>query len=65
MCHWPLAIQPDNLEAALRSLQHLSFSGCNLTIPHKQQALKIVDEIEPIAQKMGPYKCMLGLTAMT
>ena len=54
----PLAIQPDNLEAALRSLQHLGFSGCNLTIPHKQQALKIVDEIDPIAQKMGAISCV-------
>ncbi len=54
----PLAIQPDNLESALRSLQHLGFSGCNLTIPHKQQALKIVDEIDPIAQKMGAISCV-------
>ncbi len=54
----PLAIQPDNLEAALRSLHPLGFSGCNLTIPHKQLALKIVDEVEPNAQKMGAISCI-------
>jgi shikimate dehydrogenase len=54
----PLAIQPDQLERALRSLHALGFSGCNLTIPHKQQALKIVDEIDPVAQKMGAISCV-------
>ncbi|MEY3886724.1 MAG: Shikimate dehydrogenase [Pseudomonadota bacterium] len=54
----PLAIQPDNLEAALRSLHPLRFSGCNLTIPHKQLALKFVDEVDPIAQKMGAISCI-------
>jgi len=54
----PLAIQPDHLERALRSLHALGFSGCNLTIPHKQQALKIVDEIDPVAQRMGAISCV-------
>lgn len=54
----PLAIQPENLTSALRSLHALGFSGCNLTIPHKQQALKIVDEIDPVALKMGAISCV-------
>ena len=44
----PLAIQPDKLEAALRGLHALGFSGCNLTIPHKQKALLIVDEVDSV-----------------
>lgn len=54
----PLAIQPANLESALRGLHALGFSGCNLTIPHKQQALKIVDEIDAVALKMGAISCV-------
>ena len=54
----PLAIQPEHLERALRSMHGLGFSGCNLTIPHKQQALKIVDEIDPVALKMGAISCV-------
>jgi shikimate dehydrogenase len=54
----PLAIQPENLEQALRSMHGLGFSGCNLTIPHKQQALKVVDEIDPVALKMGAISCV-------
>ncbi len=54
----PLAIQPENLERALRSLHALGFSGCNLTIPHKQKALQIVDEIDSVALKMGAISCV-------
>ena len=39
----PLAIKPAGLRAALRALPPLGFSGCNLTIPHKEAALAIVD----------------------
>ena len=40
----PLAIKAEGLEAALRALPALGFAGCNLTIPHKEAALRIVDE---------------------
>src|ERR1043165_8845434 len=40
----PLAVPPERLEAALRALPALNFAGCNLTIPLKQDAMRIVDE---------------------
>ena len=40
----PLAIRPENLAAALRGLAPLGFSGCNITIPHKEQAIRIVGQ---------------------
>ena len=43
----PLAIKAEGLEAALRALPALGFAGCNLTIPHKEAALRIVDEASP------------------
>ncbi len=48
-----LPVQPDNLEQALRALPVLGFAGCNLTIPHKVEALKLVDRVEPIAARIG------------
>ena len=54
----PLAIPPDRLEAALRALPALNFSGCNLTIPLKQIAMKIVDEIDITARKIGAISCV-------
>jgi shikimate dehydrogenase len=49
----PLAIRPENLGAALRALPALTFAGCNLTIPHKQEAMRIVDEVDITAKKIG------------
>jgi shikimate dehydrogenase len=54
----PLAIAPEGLAAALRSLQPMGFSGCNLTIPHKQEAMKIVDEVDAAARKIGAISCV-------
>ena len=55
----PLAIQPEGLRAALRALPALLFSGCNLTIPHKQEAFKIVDEVDVTAKKIGAISCVV------
>jgi shikimate dehydrogenase len=49
----PLPVHPDQLEQALRALPVLGFRGCNLTMPHKQMALSIVDRVEPLARRIG------------
>jgi shikimate dehydrogenase len=54
----PLAIAPEGLAAALRALPALTFSGCNLTIPHKQEAMKIVDEVDVTARTIGAISCV-------
>lgn len=55
----PLAIEPDRLEAALRALAPLGFSGCNITIPHKAHALTIVDAVDPVAKRIGAVSCVV------
>jgi shikimate dehydrogenase len=54
----PLAVEPKRLEAALRALPALNFSGCNLTIPLKQDAMRIVDEVDITAKKIGAISCV-------
>jgi shikimate dehydrogenase len=49
----PLPVRPQHIEQALRSLPVLGFRGCNLTIPHKQAALSVVDRVEPLARQIG------------
>jgi shikimate dehydrogenase len=49
----PLAVPPDRLEQALRALPALGFRGCNLTIPHKQAALAVMDRVDPFAHRIG------------
>src|SRR6266850_5554090 len=55
----PLAIEPDDLEPALRALAPLGFSGCNLTIPHKERALAIVDGVDAVARRIGAISCVI------
>ena len=54
----PLAIAPEGLAAALRALHPLGFAGCNLTLPHKQAAMSIVDEVDAVAQRIGAISCV-------
>lgn len=49
----PLAVAPDNFEAAFRSLPALGFRGVNITVPHKEAALAACDEVDPQAQRIG------------
>jgi shikimate dehydrogenase len=55
----PLAIKAEGLRAALRALPALGFSGCNLTIPHKETAFEIVDEVDPPARRIGALNCVV------
>ena len=55
----PLAVKAPGLRAALRALPALGFSGCNLTIPHKEAALAIVDRIDPLARRIGAMNCVV------
>jgi shikimate dehydrogenase len=57
----PLAIARERLGTALRALAPLGFSGCNLTIPHKQAALDLVDKVDPLARRIGAVNCVVVL----
>jgi shikimate dehydrogenase len=49
----PLEIRQEGLERALRALPALNFAGCNLTIPHKEAAMSLIDAIDPAARRIG------------
>ena len=49
----PMAVPPDKIEQALRALPVLGFRGCNLTIPHKELAMPVVDHIDDLAKRVG------------
>lgn len=46
-------VTPGELPEAMASLSQAGFLGANLTIPHKQTALKLVDELSREARLMG------------
>ena len=54
----PIAVKPSGLSSALSMLKPLGFAGCNITIPHKQTALEIVDASDEIARTIGAISCI-------
>lgn len=49
----PLAVKPERLEDALRGLVALGFRGCNVTMPHKQTAMPMLDRVNETAKRIG------------
>ena len=49
----PLPVAPGRLAPALAGLSALGFRGCNVTLPHKVEALGLVHEVDPNAKRMG------------
>ena len=55
--HFP--VEARNLEGAIRGLSALGLAGCNVTQPHKVDALKLMDVVDPLAQRMGAINCVV------
>jgi len=49
----PLAVEPAHFPQGLRVLAHLGFTGVNITVPHKEAALKAVDQADAVAKRVG------------
>ena len=46
-------VPPETLKAALEALEKEGLTGVNLTIPHKQLAVPMMDALTPEAQRLG------------
>jgi shikimate dehydrogenase len=49
----PFLVTPDNLPAAVAGLRALGVTGFNVTIPHKEAILPLLDEIDADAARIG------------
>lgn len=49
----PLSVQPEHLPDAFRTLPRIGFVGWCLTVPHKEAALALVDEVTETAHAIG------------
>ena len=55
----PLEVSPDRLETAILGLRALGFQGANLTLPHKELVLPMVDEISDAARRIGAVNTLV------
>jgi len=55
----PFATHPNRLEQGIRALPALGFRGGNITLPHKERALGFVDEVTPLARRIGAINTLV------
>lgn len=48
-----MPVPPERLADAVRGLAPLTFRGCNVTTPHKQAIMPLLDHVDPLARKIG------------
>ena len=57
----PLDVAPEHLEATLRQMPKMGFVGANVTIPHKERALEIADQVTDRATLIGAANTLIFL----
>jgi shikimate dehydrogenase len=55
----PLAVRPEDVATALRGLAAAGFRGANVTIPHKEAAFALCDEVAPTALRSGAVNTLV------
>ncbi len=55
----PLRVEAGRLKDALQTLADLGFAGCNLTLPHKEAALPLMDELGRAARATGAVNTVI------
>ena len=56
----PFHVRPEGLERAVGGLTALAIRGVNLTIPHKETVVPLVDELEPAAEAIGAVNTIIN-----
>lgn len=52
-CYVAFRVPAGTLTQAVRGLAALGFAGVNVTVPHKEAAAGLVDELDPLSQRIG------------
>jgi shikimate dehydrogenase len=58
-CYVPLAVPPAHIAEAARGILALGLRGVNVTVPHKQAMLALVDDLTPEARAIGAVNTVL------
>lgn len=56
----PFHVEPARLPAAVEAIRALAIAGVNLTIPHKEAACALVDELDPAAAAVGAVNTIVN-----
>jgi shikimate dehydrogenase len=53
-------VPPEKLEYALRGLPVLGLRGCNVTTPHKQAVMPLIDHVDEMARRIGAVNTIVA-----
>ncbi|MBI4284796.1 MAG: shikimate dehydrogenase [Chloroflexi bacterium] len=56
----PFRVKAEDLGQAVAGMRALSIRGLNVTIPHKVAAMPLLDELDPLAQKIGAVNTVVN-----
>jgi shikimate dehydrogenase len=59
-CYVPFLVHPDHLEDAVKAVKALNLRGVNITIPHKEKVIPLLDEISEEASFMGAVNTIVN-----
>ena len=53
-------VPPSSLVGRIEELRNPIYLGANVTIPHKESSIKLVDELDPLAEKIGSLNTIVN-----
>jgi len=51
---------PERLSSAVEGLRALGMRGANVTVPHKEAVVHLLDEVEPLAARIGAVNTIVN-----
>jgi shikimate dehydrogenase len=59
-CYVPFPVHPDYLEDAVKAIRALNLCGVNVTVPHKEKVIPLLDEINEEASFIGAVNTIVN-----
>ncbi len=56
----PFRVKPEDLPQAVAGMKALNIRGLNVTIPHKVAIIPLLDELDPLAEKIGAVNTVVN-----
>jgi shikimate dehydrogenase len=56
----PFEVSPKNLKNAVNSLKALEIAGVNVTIPHKENVIPLLDKLGPLVKQIGSVNTIVN-----
>ncbi|NPA13513.1 MAG: shikimate dehydrogenase [Aquificae bacterium] len=57
----PFEVKPEDLEKAIQGIKALSIKGFNITVPHKEEVIKYLDEVSPEVEYIGACNTVVNI----